>query len=236
MFSGAIKPSCTMGVNANHSWWGAGFLTASHCLHIQGWIGSDTYFQPYHLFSYDTIGVEVEDAPSWTGGSCPSGRQCQLTGAAFVAYDNANNGEFGTIAQPTFLCVTSCNGNASAWEISTTNPRWYIVSDWGLPQSFLHGMWVHKVGTTSGWGSGEVIATCYDRNDDATNFTHLCQTKSNGHIYGGDSGGPVFRITSNPNQVQFVGIAYAGTEAGTVFGTWTQIKNAIGYYGTYTTH
>jgi hypothetical protein len=149
---------CTMNSNGTHATFGSGFVTASHCTGgTPGAVNSTEFFQPD--IDAEGIGVEVVDAPVFTGGPCPTGRVCQEADAAFIEYHLGGTGEFGRIAQPNVKCTSDCIDNPTALAISTTNPRWRIHST--LSGLITQGIGVQKVGRTTGWTSGEVINSCY---------------------------------------------------------------------------
>jgi hypothetical protein len=206
------KGTCTLGVNGSHALHGDGFITASHCTIAletgadEGWMS-----QPYN-WSADTIGYEVVDPPAWIGGSCPAGRRCRNSDAAFIKYRLATTGQFGTVAQPAFKCTSNCTSTSdlSRLNISSASPRWFIhITHAGTSTV---GIGLQKVGRTTGWTSGTVDASCSDYNYPSDNLTLFCQTRATGMAAGGDSGSPVFRFVAGagPNKVAVYGILFAG--------------------------
>jgi hypothetical protein len=95
----------------------------------------------------------------------------------------------------------------------------------------LVGQAVTKVGRTTGRTAGTVQQTCVNVNVDGTNITQLCQSISNYANAGGDSGSPVFRITTLPSVV-LVGINWGGNGTTSVFSPITNIQQELGALNT----
>lgn len=231
LIAGALE--CTMTATGIHNQAGSGFLTASYCTDVRGTIEETEFFQPSSSGEY--IGYEVYDTPLWTGYPCPSGRVCSYADAAFVQYLNAGTGEFGTIAQPASKCTSNCVDNMAALTISSTDPRWHIVSDY--TGSIAQGIGLQKVGMRTGWTSGLVTNTCYDWNDPDSSVTRLCQVVVDGIAAHGDSGAPVVRFVAGggPNKVSLYGMLFAGDPGAPafVFSPWPNITAAIGSIATH---
>jgi hypothetical protein len=95
---GTASGFCTLGANAVR--FGVrGFVTASHCTATQGGV-EGTVFSQNQPGASNQIGVETVDPPLFTGGSCPSGRKCRRSDAAFIAYDSAGLSAGPKIANP----------------------------------------------------------------------------------------------------------------------------------------
>jgi hypothetical protein len=78
---------------------------------------------------------------------------------------------------------------------------------------------VEKVGRTTGWTQGKVSGTCVDTGVQGSTIVLLCQTFVTGSgviVQGGDSGSPVFAITSG-NEVKLLGGLWGGNQSGTQF-------------------
>ena len=224
--------TCTMTANGTHSVYGSGFMTASHCTDVWGGAADSTdFFQPWS-FS-ENIGVEVVDAPTYTGSPCPGGRVCMQADVAFIKYNAGSTGEFGAVAQPSAECTSDCTDNPIL-TISSTNPRWFIYLN--NTNSYSTGVGVQKVGRTTGWTSGQVTNTCYDWNDPDTNRTVLCAVRTNGYADGGDSGSPVFRFVAGagPNKIDLYGILFAANpdNPSFVYSRWVDIIGALGSIAT----
>lgn len=187
---------CTLGFNVRFADDGpCYFLTNDHCTDVQGAVDGTVYFQP---FGGPRIGVEVADPPFFSGGACPAGRVCRYSDAAGARYDDPADCEFGSIAR-TLLNSTT---------IDAAQPRWDIVSKQLSPAV---GQRMGKVGRTTGWTVGEVIATCVDTNVSGTNQTILCQSFVAAGVGSGDSGAPVFRFRESTSLAQLSGILWGGS-------------------------
>lgn len=78
------------------------------------------------------------------------------------------------------------------------------------------GATVNKVGRTTGWRQGQVTATCVTVNVFGSLITQVCQDMVSAGVDGGDSGSPVFAITSGTD-VQLRGILWGGSLDGVSF-------------------
>lgn len=192
---------CTLGFNIQFNPNGACyFMTNDHCTDAEGTVTGTIYMQP--AFG-PRIGVERADPPFFTGAPCPAGRECRYSDSAAAVYDDPSNCEFGSIAR-TLLNSTTINN---------AQPRWKIVSKQLQPTV---GQQMGKVGRTTGWTVGQVVATCTDSNVAGTNNTMLCQSFVSAGVGGGDSGSPVFRFREGPSLAQLSGILW-GSSGGNLF-------------------
>lgn len=214
---------CTMGFNADDGSQRS-FITNSHCTKRQGGVESTNYFQPTSTVDNTVIAVEVEDPKYFKGGACPRGRTCRRSDASRALYNSNTASTRGAIAQTS----GPNNGNLNVTGAFT------ITSQDNTTTSFAAGTQVNKVGRTTGWTQGNVVQTCVNTNVSGTRFTQLCQTfvqaPNNAVVVGGgDSGSPVFRITSGSN-VQLVGILWGGSSDGRlfVFSPLKQVRDEIG--------
>jgi len=192
---------CTLGFNA---YLGRvfGFVTNSHCTQVQGEVDGVSYYQS--LLPDGTIATEIADPGFFTDPPCPPGRRCRYSDSAFAKYDNPRSGTLGKIARPAFG-----NPDAGPLNLSPASARFTIKGRIGSP---LDGSVVHKVGRTTGWTFGSVVATCVDANVASSDVTKLCQSVVQAGDDGGDSGSPVFsRIGSSAN-VKLVGILWGGAD------------------------
>lgn len=214
---------CSLGFNAD-----AGlersFITASHCTNKQGGVEGTQYFQPTSTVDPTVIATEVADPTYFRGGSCPRGRKCRFSDSSRALYSANVGSTRGSIAQ------TSGPNNGSL----TVTGTFTVASQDNTTSSFPIGTTVNKVGRTTGWTQGNVIATCVNTNVSGTNITQLCQTfveNPNGAVVvqGGDSGSGVFGITAGTN-VQLVGILWGGNSTGTqfVFSPLKQVEDELG--------
>ena len=186
---------CTLGFNIRFAADGpCFFMTNDHCTDAEGTVTGTVYMQP--AFGAQ-IGVEVADPPFFTGPPCPAGRECRYSDSAAARYDDADDCEFASIAR-TFLNSTTIN---------PAQPRWKIVAKQLAPAV---GQQMGKVGRTTGWTVGNVVATCVDTNVANTNNTMLCQTFVQAGVGSGDSGSPVFRFRERTSLAQLAGILWGG--------------------------
>jgi hypothetical protein len=214
---------CTMGFNADDGT-ARSFITNSHCTGRQGGVQGTQYFQPTSTVDGTVIATEVEDPTYFRGGACPKGRKCRFSDASRALYSAGVASTRGAVAQ------TSGPNNGSL----TVTGTFTITSQDNATTSFPLGITVNKIGRTTGWTQGNVVATCVNTNVSGTNITQLCQTfvqNPGGAVVvdGGDSGSNVFRVISG-NNVELVGILWGGNGDGTlfVFSPLKQIRDEIG--------
>jgi hypothetical protein len=217
---------CSLGFNATRSGV-AGFVTASHCTNTQGGVEATPYWQPTQTTKPTQIATETVD-PGYktTLTGCPSGRRCRRSDASFAKYINGTTRTLGSIAQTSSTSSTNL----------TISGHWIITSN-ATSSSFTVGSTVNKVGRTTGWSKGKVTATCVTVNVDGSNVTQVCQTVVRANVNGGDSGSPVFSVTSGTN-VRLAGVLWGGgTDAtgATVF-VFSPFANITGELGSLTTH
>jgi hypothetical protein len=190
---------CTLGFNA---YLGRvfGFVTNSHCTQVEGEVDGARFYQN---FPPDvTIATEVADPGLFTDPPCPPGRRCRYSDSVFAKYDNPRSGVLGKIARPAFG-----DPEAGPLNLSPASARFTIKGRTGSP---LTGNVVHKVGRTTGWTFGSVVATCVDANVGDSDITKLCQTVVRAGDDHGDSGSPVFSRIGNSTNVKLVGILWGG--------------------------
>ena len=213
---------CSLGFNASRSGI-RGFVTASHCTSTQGGVEGTPYFQPLESVRPTQVATETVDPTYPTGGSCPAGRNCRRSDAAFAKYINGTQNTLGRIAR-----TSRINPNDR-----TIVGSWTITSD-ASSSSFTIGLRVNKVGRTTGWSQGPVTNTCVNVNVSGTNITQLCQTIVSATVAGGDSGSDVFTITSGTN-VRLSGVLWGGSSDGKTF-VFSPLANVKGELGALITH
>jgi hypothetical protein len=201
---------CTMGFNVDHAG-GRSFITNSHCTNKQGGTEGTEYYQPTSTADPTVIGIEADDPTYFRGGVCPRGRQCRYSDAARVLYSSSVGSSRGVISRTT-------GENNGSLDVSGE----FTITAQDNSTTRYSGT-LHKVGRTTGWSSGSVSSTCATINVSGSNITQLCQTRVNGTVAGGDSGSPVFRITSGDN-VTLVGILWGGSSTGSSF-IFSPLKN-----------
>ncbi|MGH7511652.1 MAG: hypothetical protein ACREOQ_01895 [Gemmatimonadales bacterium] len=214
---------CTLGFNATRGGV-AGFVTASHCTNTQGGIESTPYWQPTQTAKPVQIGTETVD-PGYksTLAGCPSGRRCRRSDAAFAKYINGTTNTRGKIAR-TASMVSSDLTIAGAWTITSN----------AASSSFTVGETVNKVGRTTGWSRGKVVATCVTVNVSGATVTQICQTIVNAKVGAGDSGSDVFTVSSGTN-VKLDGVLWGASADGKTF-VFSPLANITGELGALTTH
>jgi hypothetical protein len=213
--------ACTLGFNAYRGRV-FGFVINSHCTGVRGAVDGMRYYQS--LPPDGTIGTEIADPAYFTDG-CPAGRRCRFSDAAFARYDKPRLGALARIARP------SSNGSESgSLTLKAAGARFTITGGIDSP---LTGDVVHKVGRTSGWTYGTVVATCAAINVSGTDVTELCQSMVRGGSGPGDSGSPVFYRTGKSPKVKLAGILWGGgsdANVGTfyVFSPLASIEQELG--------
>jgi hypothetical protein len=218
---------CTLGFNVSHAG-GRSFITNSHCTDMQGGTEGTTYAQPSRSVDPTVIATEAADPEYFTwreNAECPVGRRCRYSDASRARYSEGVASSQGLIARTT-------GPNNGSLTVDADNPFFEIGSQDNGTTSFKVGAVVNKVGRTTGWTQGEIIATCVHTNVFGSNFTQLCQTfvqNPNARIVaGGDSGSPVFE-TVGQNRARLIGILWGG--GGTslfVFSPLSSIQRELG--------
>lgn len=198
---------CTLGFNAyrNNVF---GFVVNSHCTNVRGETDGTRYFQSEPPSG--GIGTEVADPSFSTGPPCPAGRRCRMSDAAFAKYDKTSLGGLGKLALP-----KSKGSETGTVTLKNPGARITITARTGSP---LQGETVHKIGRTTGWTFGRVLATCVEANN-STDVTMFCQSFVRAGGGPGDSGSPVFYSLPG-NKARLVGILWGGGTdpvLGTVF-------------------
>jgi hypothetical protein len=197
-----------------------GYVTNSHCTTTQGGVQNTVEHQPSASGTTNRVGIEIADPTYFSGSGCPASRVCRRSDSSFIQVPHPSGPSVtiarGTIARPAV--------NSFTWNgVDIFN----ITSE----GSALVGQAVTKVGRTTGRTAGTVSQTCVNTNVSGTNITQLCQTCANYGNAGGDSGSPVFRITTLPNVV-LVGINWGGNGTISVFSPITQIQQELGALNT----
>jgi hypothetical protein len=214
---------CTLGFSAI-SGTQRSFITNSHCTNVQGGVNNTPYWQPLQSVDPTQIATEVQD-PTYTSTrpGCPSGRVCRRADASRARYDinaaDASLVAFGKIAKTARPSKASL---AITGQFSITNEGEAVA-----------GQTVNKVGRTTGWSQGRVTAVCANTNVSGSNITELCQDFVSAAVGSGDSGSPVFAITSGDN-VTLLGILWGGSGSSSF--VFSPLSNVEGELGALTTH
>jgi hypothetical protein len=210
---------CTLGFSANDGTQRS-FITNSHCTNVQGGVNQTPYWQPLESVDAVKIGTEVEDPTYRAIAGCPSGRLCRRADASRARYNvAASKVAFGKIAKT----------NRPAKSALTITGQFSITAE----GEAVAGQTVNKVGRTTGWSQGAVTATCVNTNVSGSNLTELCQDFVNAAVGAGDSGSPVFAITSGTN-VRLLGILWGGS--GSLSYVFSPLSNIESELGPLTTH
>ena len=211
---------CTMGFNAIEGTTGpASFITNSHCTNTQGGVESTPYWQPLQSSHPTQIATEVED-PAYRRNleaRCPKGKRCR--------YSDASRAQYATGIQSTRGAIAKTTGPNNG---SLTTSSSFAITAERLDTNFVVGTVVNKVGRTTGWTQGRVSNTCVTTGVSGTNVAQICQTFVEAGVGGGDSGSPVFIITSGDN-VSLAGILWGGSGSSLfVFSPLRNIEREIG--------
>ena len=206
---------CTMGFNVDHAG-GRSFITNSHCTNKQGGTEGTTYAQPNRTTHPEVIATEAADPAYFKGGVCPKGKMCRYSDASRAAY-----GSTASIRGDILKTTGANNGSLTVGGVFT------VTSQDNTTSSFPIGTVLNKVGRTSGWSQGPVSRTCVNTNVSGSRIHQLCQTFVDAAVEGGDSGSPVFRITSGDN-VELAGILWGGGTGYFVMSPLKQIVQELG--------
>lgn len=205
---------CTDGFNAYLD--GAlGFVTNSHCTKTRGAVDGTTYAQGDDPFGA-AVATEIADPAYFTGDPCPSGYQCRFSDSSFAQYNTPSLGSLGKLAK------TSSRGLlVGSITLKPPTSRFSISAT----ASALQGQTVNKIGVTTGWTYGPIVATCADIAVSGTTNGLLCQNIVRAGSDHGDSGSPVFSWTTGTS-VKLLGILWGGgTSNGQQVFAYSPIEN-----------
>src|SRR5687767_1312247 len=212
---------CTMGFNVSHSA-GRSFITNSHCTNTQGGTEGTVYYQPVSSADPVSSATEAHEPNYFKGGVCPRGKKCRYSDASRALYQGGTASNQGDILKTT----GANNGSLTVGGVFT------VTSQDNLTTNFAIGRVLNKVGRTTGWSQGPVSRTCVNTNVSGSQVHQLCQTFVDANVAGGDSGSPVFGITSSTNNtVELVGILWGG---GTGYYVMSPLASIIRELGTVT--
>jgi hypothetical protein len=197
-----------------------GYVTNSHCTTTQGGVQNTVHHQPSASGTTNRVGIEIADPTYFSGSGCPAGRVCRRSDSSFIQ-----------VPHPSGPAVTTARGTIARPAVNSFTWNGVDIFNITSEGSALVGQAVTKVGRTTGRTAGTVSQTCVNTNVSGTNITQLCQTFANYGNAGGDSGSPVFRITTLPNVV-LVGINWGGNGTTSVFSPITQIQQELGALNT----
>jgi hypothetical protein len=216
---------CTLGFNALRSGI-ASYITASHCTDIQGGTEGTRHYQQDRVHANTLIGTEADDPKYFTGGVCPANRRCRYSDTSRGRYASGVSETLGRIAR-----TTSRGSNKGSLTISSASPAFSVNGERG---SSLVGQTLNKIGRTTGWTFGKVVATCANTDVDLSDVTQICQTIVKAGVNGGDSGSPVFAWTSGSSTVRLAGILWGGMDTTEfVFSPMSGIEKELGALTTF---
>jgi hypothetical protein len=197
-----------------------GYVTNSHCTTTQGGVQNTVEHQPSASGTTNRVGIEIAD-PTYVGGAgCPAGRVCRRSDSSFIQ-----------VPHPSGPAVTTARGTIARPAVNSFTWNGVDIFNITSEGSAVAGQAVTKVGRTTGRTAGTVTQTCVNTNVSGTTITQLCQTFANYGNAGGDSGSPVFRITTLPSVV-LVGINWGGNGTISVFSPISQIQQELGALNT----
>jgi hypothetical protein len=184
---------CTLGFNAVKNGVNS-FITNSHCSNVQGGITVRTdYYQATRggviPVADNYIAFEAEDPDYTSGGECPLLRRCRTADVSRAQYGAGQSFSIGKIARTTLLNTILASDDTTFFQIDALNPSYRIVAEQATP---IQGQGLNKVGRTTGWTQGTVVATCENVDVTDSDITQLCQGLVDAFVDGGDSGSPVF--------------------------------------------
>jgi hypothetical protein len=194
---------CTLGFNGVRAGV-AGFVVNSHCTDRQGGVQDTEHYQPT-VAADNFIGTEIAD-PTYTRDKCPPGVRGKVCRWSDSAYSER---AAGVSADQGFIARTDSVNTGSL----TIAGQFRIVSE----GASLKGQVVNKVGRTTGWTQGQVTDTCVNVAVSGSRILQLCQDIVSANVGAGDSGSPVFAISSGNGDVQLRGILWGGNSSGTIF-------------------
>jgi hypothetical protein len=197
-----------------------GYVTNSHCTTTQGGVQNTVEHQPSASGTTNRVGIEIADPTYFSGSGCPAGRVCRRSDSSFIQ-----------VPHPSGPAVTTARGTIARPAVNSFTWNGVDIFNITGEGSALVGQAVTKVGRTTGRTAGTVQQTCVNTNVSGTNITQLCQTFANYGNAGGDSGSPVFRITTLPSVI-LVGINWGGNGTISVFSPITQIQQELGALNT----
>jgi hypothetical protein len=215
-FSGFL---CTLGFIAVRNGVN-GYVTNSHCTTTQGGVQNTVEHQPTASGTTNRVGIEIADPTYFTGSGCPAGRRCRRSDSAFIQ-----------VPHPSGPAVTIARGTIARPAVNSFTWNGVDIFNITSEGSAVVGQAVTKVGRTTGRTAGTVSQTCVNTNVSGSTITQLCQTFANYGNAGGDSGSPVFRITTLPSVV-LVGINWGGNGTISVFSPISQIQQELGALNT----
>ena len=202
------------------------FFTNSHCTEERSVVDGTEIRQDRLVLPSRIVGVEVADPPYF---SCQyPGYRCRWSDAALIEYLPGIDAQLGMIYRTTAVSTSG----AGSIEIDPTGNGFLIIDDEPYP---VAGEVLDKVGRTTGWTRGPVVATCVDTgvSGERPRVVVLCQDFVESAVGGGDSGSPVFAQNGMNRPVTLYGILWGG--GGSVF-VFSALENIRAEFPAFTTH
>lgn len=222
-----LRGACTYSFNA---YWQTErhWLTNSHCTRQRWQVFPDDEYYQSSIFDGSSafIGTEVHDPYGWGCGT----RFCRYSDAAVLKLPQDPVWNYGEIARTEF--AAGPGEGAGSLVIDAGDPK-FIIRDEADAADYFEGLWLSKVGRTTGWTIGEILNTCADVNafDDLLGtITYVCQELTNYHSEGGDSGSPVHASPFGWPDVRLYGIHWgrSRTSIERVFSRLTGVEADLG--------
>jgi hypothetical protein len=193
---------CSVGFNA----WVSGsprWVTASHCSNDYLKLDNSLQYQPNTQFQ-PNIGQEAADPMVHT---CPGITwKCRFSDASLYWTNQNTAYERGRLMHTLSAGV----GGPGSLDIDQLQPYFDVTTKWGASSDAPVGTSLHKVGSWSGWTTGQVTRTnlsIFQVGGDGKFLRGQWETSI--WSEGGDSGSPVFAVLGNPN-VALHGVLWGG--------------------------
>lgn len=202
---------CTSGFNVMHSVQ-VYVLTVAHCVvgspyPFGGYAADQRYNQPVEApFNANRFArVTHNPASSSSLPGCWPGDVCRYSDAA-AAIITSPIGDFDLFGMIRTTNRELVPGVAGSLNINTSSPRIPVVGTF----VYSEGDTIDKIGKSTGWTAGEVIAECVYAYIAKDNGGRLCSGAVSAGSGPGDSGAPVFIWDSVENTALAVGILFGG--------------------------
>lgn len=208
---------CTMGFNVLGDFPGKAinyFLTNSHCSSTQGATEGTPYYQQAvaRPDEKNRIAREIADLPY---SDCGGGFVCRYSDATIAMYETARTPvKHGVIYRPESV-------NTGSLEVGEDRRFFRITDRADFPEG---GEVLSKVGRTTGWTEGEVVATGVHMCVSGTNIILLFQDMVAADVAGGDSGSPVFMRNGDSDEVTLYGLLWGGGDGVFAFSSLFNIE------------
>jgi len=191
------RAQCTLGFAAQENQNGAstlGFLTASHCTQNLFAHDGNAFYQSY---SGAYVGSEKDDPQGYRCGIYI----CNVADATFIQASAPQNVGLGLIAKATSYPGTFTYDPSNLWVVTQVEHNDLYVNEQ-----------VQWVGSTSGFQLAVISNTCVDFWHDydfpsASEYKTTCEDETTGsNAQGGDSGGTVYVVLGDGNEVEAAGM------------------------------